>query len=523
MTPAVVGSARGTLDPSMRRLARGGMLNMAGSAVAAASQFVLIGVVARNVDDAMASAFFVLLAFAQLAVVIPNLGAGTGLVYFLSRRRATADVLDLSGVLRTALVPVVAVSAAVGIAVFAMAGSVAGWLGLDGIEGATAAVRVMALAVPAFALLLTMSAACRGLGSYAVTVATEQLLVPLGQLVLVFFATGAGLLAMTTGWAVPVVAAATVASVALVLLHRRLLLQASAVPPRRESAETDPVEGPPEGVGRSFWGYTAPIGVVNVLKAIVQRADVIALGILAAPVQVVMYVAASRYLVLAQVANRAMFLTLQPRVASAMATGDKGRAAEAYTAGTAWLVLVSWPVSIGCMLFPASLLQIVGGPSLRSGAAILVILSASMLLAAACGNVEAVLEMTGRSRFNLVTAALGAAVNVCLLVLLIPTHGPEGAAWAWAAAVVVGNLWPLLALVRLEGLHPFGRRTLLAMALSTASALGVGGVVRLVWGDRVSALLGAVVAAGAVHLAGVWLFRRQLALGGLRGPRGRAR
>lgn len=516
MTPTVVGSARGMLDPSMRRLARGGVLNMAGSAVAAVSQFMLIGVVARNVGDTVASAFFVLIAFAQLAVVIPNLGAGTGLVYFLSRRRATGEVVDLAAVLRTALLPVVAVSLAVGVAVFSLAGAIAGWLGLDELEGAVAAVRVTALSVPAFALLLTMSAACRGLGSYAVTVATEQLLVPLGQLVLVLFATGAGLLAMATGWAAPVVAAATVASVALVLLHRRLLQRASAVPPRA-SRDVDEDERPTEGVGRSFWGYTAPIAAVNVLKAIVQRADVIALGVLAAPLQVVMYVAASRYLVLAQVANRAMFLTLQPRVAAAMATGDRSRAAEAYTAGTAWLVLVSWPVSIGCMLFPASLLQIVGGPSLRSGSTVLVILSASMLLAAACGNVEAVLAMTGRSRFNLVTAAFAAAVNICLLLVLIPTHGPEGAAWAWAAAVVVGNVWPVVALARLEGLHPFGRPTLLAMCLSTVSALGVGGFVRIVWGDRVLSLLVAVLAAGAVHLVAVGIFRRQLSLGGLRG------
>lgn len=501
---AAAGTMRAAPEQSMRRFARGGMLNIGGSAVAAVSQFLLIGIVARAANETVAGAFFVLVAFAQLMIVIPSLGAGTGLVYFVSRRRAVGDKAGITAALRSGLTPVVVTSVAVGVGVLVLAPWIAGWIGVGEVEGGAAAVRVLGLAIPCLALLTTLSSACRGFGSYGVTVVTEQLVVPLGQLVLVFFTAGAGLFAMTAGWSVPVVTAAALAAAGLTLLYRRAM------------HSTRPIEAPAPAEERSFWDYTTPLALVTVLKAIVQRADVIALGALAAPFQVVLYVAASRYLVLAQVANRAMMLTIQPRVAGAMATGDRRRAGEAYTAATAWLVLISWPVSLGCILFSGTLLEIVGGESMRAGSRLLVILSSSMLVAAACGNVEAVLAMLGRSRFNLLTATLGAVVNIGLLILLIPSKGPEGAAWAWAAAILVGNVMPTIALASMEHLHPFGRPTLVAMGLSLVSTLGVGGLVRLVGGDRLITLMVAVLAAGAVQLAGVALLRRQLALGGRR-------
>jgi O-antigen/teichoic acid export membrane protein len=261
------------------------------------------------------------------------------------------------------------------------------------------------------------------------------------------------------------------------------------------------------------------LGVVLVLKTVVQRLDVIVLSAVRSPSEVALYVAAARYLVLGQVVNRAMNWTLQPRVAAAVAAGDRAGVRSAYRAATAWLVLISWPVSIGCVLFPGALMEILGGRAFRSGSAILVVLAASMLVAAACGNVESVIAMVGRSRLNLGLAVVATVVNVGLLALLVPGHGGLGAAYAWAGAVLVSNVLPTVVLATLERLTPIGRSVAVAMGVSVASTAVVGGIVRFALGDSLVALVVAVPLCAVAHVLLVARSRRALHLDGLRPAR----
>ena len=60
------------------------------------------------------------------------------------------------------------------------------------------------------------------------------------------------------------------------------------------------------------------------------------------------------------------------------------------------------------------------GHSYQAGAAVIVILGLTMLLATGCGQVDMVLVTTGRSSWSLVNGLLAVGVNVGLDVLLIP-------------------------------------------------------------------------------------------------------
>ena len=95
---------------------------------------------------------------------------------------------------------------------------------------------------------------------------------------------------------------------------------------------------------------------------------------------------------------------------------------------------------------------------------VVVILSLTMLLATACGPVDSVLLMAGRSWLSLRNSIVALAVNVGLNVVLIPLYGIRGAAIAWAVAIVVRNLLPLVQVRRHLGLWPLTRSTV-AVAL----------------------------------------------------------
>lgn len=79
-----------------------------------------------------------------------------------------------------------------------------------------------------------------------------------------------------------------------------------------------------------------------------------------------------------------------------------------------------------------------------------------------------VLNMAGKSLWNLANVLIALTVFLGLDLWLIPELGFMGAAIGWGSAIVVANLLPLVQVLHTPGMHPFGRAALLAMAASAA-------------------------------------------------------
>ena len=148
----------------------------------------------------------------------------------------------------------------------------------------------------------------------------------------------------------------------------------------------------------------------------------------------------------------------------------------------------------------------------------MVILGLTMLLATGCGQVDMVLVTTGRSSWSLLNGLLAVGVNVGLDVLLIPRYGITGAAIGWSAAIALTNLMPLAQVAATVRLHPFGRGTFIATALSAFSfgraaacrARGLSGP------GAIPSLL-AIGCGCAVMAAGMWRFRDRADLAAMPG------
>jgi O-antigen/teichoic acid export membrane protein len=142
----------------------------------------------------------------------------------------------------------------------------------------------------------------------------------------------------------------------------------------------------------------------------------------------------------------------------------------------------------------------------------MIVLSLTMLLATACGQVDMVLITTGRSSWSLINGLLAVGVNVSLDLVLIPRYGITGAAIGWAVAIIVTNLMPMAQLASSIHLQPFGRGTLLAAALSAVSFCAVPLVLRSVIGGGLAGLALGVAAGSVVMAIGLWRFRGVLQL-----------
>jgi O-antigen/teichoic acid export membrane protein len=262
---------------------------------------------------------------------------------------------------------------------------------------------------------------------------------------------------------------------------------------------------------RGFWRFTTPRAVASLASITLQRIDIVLVAIMKGPADAAVYTAATRFLVAGQFGNMAISMAAQPRFTELFALGDRDNANVIYQVTTAWLMLLTWPLYLLAAVYGPAVLGIFGH-SYQAGSDVMVILAVTMLFATACGQVDVVLITTGRSGWSLFNGLLAVGVNVGMDLLLIPRYGITGAAVGWAVAIVVSNLMPLAQLSAVFRLHPVGRGSLAAGAVSVVSFCVIPLGMRALIGGGTAASVAAVAAGCVVFAAGLWWFRDPLRL-----------
>ncbi|GAA1735178.1 polysaccharide biosynthesis C-terminal domain-containing protein [Luedemannella helvata] len=498
---------------SLQKVARGGVANLAGAVAATTMGVLVTWLAARALPPPRAGALFAALAAFVLVSTVAKLGTQTGLVYWIARLRALDQAHLLRRCLWLAIAPVVAASVVAGAGLFLGAAPLAR-LADPGNPGEFAtAVRVLAGFLPLAVATDTLLAATRGLHSVRATVVVDKLLRPGLQLAgfaaLAVLLVEPDLMPFALAMVLPYAPAAALAGLAL---RRRV----RGLPPASPSPGL-PLSAPPSpGLGRDFWRFTAPRAVAGVLQTALQRVDVLLVATFAGVRAAAVYAVAGRFVVVGQFANQAIAQTVQSRLAEAVALRDRGATATLYQGATAWLVLLVWPVHLLTAVFAPVYLGLFGD-GYRAGVPVVAVLAAAMLVASACGTVDSVLAMAGRTSWNLYNVAAALAVMIVLDVLLIPPLGALGAALGLAAAVLLNNLVPIVQVGRLVGVHPFGAGTVTACA-AAVTCFGVLPMVSLAapppW--RGFAALALVALGIAGYAAACWRFRGVLGLTALR-------
>jgi len=492
-----------------RGVARGGLANMVGAALAGGTGVVVTWVVARSLGAEQAGAFFAATAAFVLAGGLAKLGTQTGLVYWPARLRATGRDHLLGTCLRIALTPVFVLAVVLAVAMWFGAPAIAHLTAADSphvMAGHITALRVLAVFLPLQALTDALLTATRGYKAMRPTVTLDRVLrstlqlLCVGAVGVVTLWTTATLPAFAFAWAVPYLPVAILAAVAL----RRTYLAGKPRGPRARRRDRRELR-------RDFWRFTGPRALASVAQLALQRVDVLLVAALGGLAPAAIYAVAGRFVVLIQFANQGISQSVQPRLAEALAVGDRDTANHLYQTATGWLVLVTWPISFLVILFAPVYLGLFGS-GYRRGADVVVVLACAMLVATGCGMVDMVLAMAGRTSWNLVNVLIALAVTVGLDVLLIPRYGALGAAIGLACAMVANNVLPLIQVGRSARLHPFGPGTLAAAGLAVTCFGVLPRAVTAVSGPGAAGLALAVALAVPAFAAGAWLLRGRLGL-----------
>ncbi|HZO79004.1 MAG TPA: lipopolysaccharide biosynthesis protein [Solirubrobacteraceae bacterium] len=497
-------------------IARGSTLNLGGAAVSAVATLGVTVLVARAFSRPAAGAFFTATSLFLIVEMVAGLGAYNGLVYFIPRLRASGDEHRTSEMLRKAILPVIVTSVAGAALLLAFAEPLARAM-LAGHQSTGAspatvanALRALAAALPFAVLLDTLLGATRGYRDMRPTVALDRICRSVLQLLAVVVAALLGAAALLAPlWALAYIPPAAVAWIWLRRIRRRA--RANTGPHRRGPAGSD--AGP-----RRFWLFTLPRALALGAQQVIQRLDIVLVAIMRGPVDAAIYTAATRFLVVGQLGNQAISMAAQPQLSRQFGLSDRVGAGTVYKTTTAWLVLLTWPLYLLAISFGPVVLSIFGH-SYHGGSDVIIVLGAAALLASACGQVDVVLTSTGRSALSLANGLTALGVNVGVDLILIPRYGIIGAAIGWAAAIVAANLIPLAQLAWIVRIHPFGRATITACALTAVSFGVIPFLVRVLLGDGVAAQILAVAAGCAALGVGLWRGRNRLQLSMIPRPR----
>lgn len=516
----------------LARVARGGALNLGGALLSAIASLGLTVVVTQNFSRSVAGAFFVAMSLFLIVEAVANLGAYNGAIYFIARLRALHADRRIPAIMRATVIPVLISSTAGALAVFMFAHPLARLL-IDGqsadgvsLKAVAAALRALAVALPFAALADTMLGATRGYHDMRPTVLVDRIGRSGLQAIGVIAAALAGSSALLAPlWALPYLGASAAAVVWLRrIMHRHVRqLAASGESSSRPLTVGQPVvdnrHGKPNAKG--FWRFTAPRSLASVAQIVIQRLDIVLVGVLKGPVDAAIYTAATRFLVVGQLGNSAIGMAAQPQLTRLFAVGDRTGANAVYQATTGWLILLTWPIYLLVAIFGPDVL-VIFGRSYHAGSTVMLILAMAMLVATGCGQVDTVLITTGRSSWSLYNGLLALVVNIGVDLALIPRLGITGAAIGWAAAIGITNLVPLAEVALAARVHPFGSGTAAALLLTTLSFAIIPLTARILAGDTVTVTVTAIGIGCAVMAAGLWALRWTLQLPLIGWPTARA-
>jgi O-antigen/teichoic acid export membrane protein len=402
---------------------RAGSLVVIGLRVSSlALNFVLLFVLARVMGLFQFGVASTALALLNVLVIPAALGCDTAAIRYIALHRAQAA--QLGAVTAWLARRVIAASAAVAALDLAAAGVELHM----GHHTLAVAIALLAPCLPTYALMRFDEGWLRGSGSIVRAQLCSNLVLPgamIAAVLVVWVATGGRL---TAGAVLLLRAAVGLGAFAVTAWFVRGALRRIGAGAESSSAGRIPADARRVVLGLA--------GAAFVAMAATQ-VDILAVSAIAGARTGGVYSAAARVALAMNLAVVSVNFGLAPR--AARLAGDRDRLQTLVGQAATFSAAI---MTLGCLalMVAAPVVMAAFGPAFAGGATPLRILLAGQIVNGICGPVGTVLNMSGRQHYTLWTQAGALALQLTLLVTLIPAVGITGAAVATATANAAWNV-----------------------------------------------------------------------------------
>jgi O-antigen/teichoic acid export membrane protein len=328
-----------------------------------------------------------------------------------------------------------AVSAAVSLLLAGVVRGLSPWIE----AGAVVPMYIGCLTLPAFVVANTQDGIARSHDWMRLGLMPQFIL---RQALIIGFTAGAFVLGFHLGASMAMLASAAAVWIAMIgqmaVLNRRL---AGHIAP-----------GPKTYNVRGWLAISLPILLVESFYLLLSYTDVLVLQQFRSSEEVGVYFAVVKTLALVSFIHFAMSATTAHRFAEYHALGDKARLSAYVAHAINWTF---WPSLIATLMLLAlgEPLLWLFGPQFVTGYSIMFVAAIGLVVRAAIGPVERLLNMLGHQHICALAYALAFAMNVALCVALVPRFGGHGAAAATSISLTFETMLLFWIVRRRLGLH----------------------------------------------------------------------
>ena len=216
----------------------------------------------------------------------------------------------------------------------------------------------------------------------------------------------------------------------------------------------------PKAYDAGFWlSVSLPILMVESFYLLLSYTDVLVLQQFRSSEEVGVYFAVVKTLALVSFIHYAMSATTAHRFAEYHALGDQARLSAYVAHAIKWTFWPSLAATVLLLALGKPLLWLFG-PQFVIGYDIMFVAAIGLVVRAAVGPVERLLNMLGHQYVCALAYGLSFAMNVALCLALVPRYGGHGAAAATSISLVFETVLLFYIVRRRIGLHvlAFGKR-----------------------------------------------------------------
>lgn len=483
---------------ALQKIARGTGIVFAGTVFWLFFEFLSRAIIARHYSTAEYGVFNLALTVLSIALILATLGFQNSLPREVAfyREKEPSRVGDL---ISTALI-IVALNSIILVIVLILGARDIAQIFHD--TRLVQALRIMAFALPCFALITVIVAISRGFGRVRELVYFQNTAYPL--LFFLLIVTGIFLNAEYGYIFIAYLLSQSLTCLFLMLeVYKSKLFKLSFLFNIT--------------LARELVKFSIPLMFVGILNYIMGWTDTLMLGYYMSTKVVGLYNAASPLAKLLLLILSSTGFLYMPLASTLYAQGKIDEIRNLYTLLTKWIFILTFPLFSLMFLLPDFVIAIFFGSAYVPSSSALRILSVGFIFHVIFGLNGISLVVIKENKFMMYSNLFSAILNVMLNAVLIPYYGLNGAAVATAISYLVGNILSSLWLYEKSRIHPFKQDYLTALSVSfmlilfamviisfTLNQMYRGGLVLLLW----ISMFALLIATGSISKKEIsWILR----------------
>ena len=437
---------------SFRKVAKGGALFSAGTLSATFLHFLTGIIVIRILDRSDYGLISLAMTGVVMLSLLSTLGLKTAIPRFLAKYRAKGSTALVSEVAVTGLVAAIGLSMVFAALLYSQAKVAARMFHKPELS---AVFEVLALMLPALALMDTLVAIFQGLENARAKVLFHDIGLNLLRLLLLLFL-------VLIGYGFKGVLWIYVASSWLILaLFLGYAVRALRGTLRMQLSPT---------VAMDLLWFSLPLLGINIMSNLMTWTPMLTLGYLQPAAEVGLFSAPLRLANIIPVVLVGMTFLYLPVATKLTERGGIKEVQELYRSTTKWAFLLTLPLLLYFMIDAEFVVTLLFGAPYRDAAGVLRVMILGLSINTFLGPNGMTLIAFGNISTQFVATLIAAGTAVLLCLLFVPEYGALGAALGTALAHSVSNVYVSLALYRKFSIHPLVASYLKPVLLTTVGA-----------------------------------------------------